>query len=297
MARSMLGFKDLFLVGFFLTIGMTGQLSIEALVIGIMLVPFVLLKSGLVFWLLTRFKLRARTSLLATLNLSNYSEFGLIVIAIGVASGWINGDWLVIAALAISFSFIVASWLTENDDAIYRSRQKVWLEFQRRERLPDDLLLDTRGATVAVFGMGRVGSGAYDKMREFHGETVVGFDFDSDVVQRHRSMNRNVLLGDPSDADFWDKVANDHGIKLVMLALPNLQSKLDAVSQLQANSYDGWIAATAKYPDEMSKLRDSGVSAVFNFYTEAGAGFADHVETQLKALSDMGTEGRPTTGH
>ena len=37
MAKSMLGFKDLFLVGFFLSIGMSGQLSLEAAVIGLLL--------------------------------------------------------------------------------------------------------------------------------------------------------------------------------------------------------------------------------------------------------------------
>ena len=109
MAKSMLGFKDLFLVGFFLTIGMTGQLSIEALIIGLLLVPFIFVKSTFIFALLTRFKLRARTSLLATLNLTNYSEFGLIVAAIGVINGWIDSEWLVVIAIAISVSFIVAS--------------------------------------------------------------------------------------------------------------------------------------------------------------------------------------------
>jgi len=39
MAKSMLGFKDLFLVGFFLSIGMSGQLSLEALIIGTLLMP------------------------------------------------------------------------------------------------------------------------------------------------------------------------------------------------------------------------------------------------------------------
>ena len=68
MAKSMLGFKDLFLVGFFLSIGMSGQLSLEALIIGLLLVPFVFIKSALFFALMTRFKLRARTSLLATLK-------------------------------------------------------------------------------------------------------------------------------------------------------------------------------------------------------------------------------------
>jgi len=279
MAKSMLGFKDLFLVGFFLTIGMTGQLSLEALVIGILLVPLILAKSAFYFALMTRFKLRARTSLLATLNLANYSEFGLIVAAIGVTNGWIEGEWLVVIAIALSVSFIVASKLISRDDEIYSSYRYFWSRFQKRERLADDLLLDTLGASIAIFGMGRVGSGAYNRMRELHGETVIGIDFDAELVKRHQSMDRNVLQGDPSDADFWEKMEQDHRIKLVMLALPNLQANLDALAQLQEISFSGRIAAIARYPDELTRLQQAGATAVFNIYTEAGTGFADHVES------------------
>ena len=282
MAKTMLGFKDLFLVGFFLTIGMTGQLSLEAFIIGLLLVPFVLVKSAAFFTLMTGFKLRARTSLLATLNLTNYSEFGLIVAAIGAANGWIDGEWLMVIAITLSVSFVLASRLIIRDDKIYSSYRKFWTRYQRRERLPDDLLLDTHGATIAIFGMGRVGTGAYNKMREIHGETVVGVDFDADLVKRHQSLGYNVLQGDPSDADFWDKIEQDHSIKLVMLALPNLQANLDALAELRENSFGGRIAATARYPDEVSRLQQSGATAVFNIYTEAGAGFADHVETQTR---------------
>jgi len=108
MAKSMLGFKDLFLVGFFLSIGMSGQLSLEVLTMGVLLVPFIFVKAAVFYTLMTRFKLRSRTSLLATLNLTNYSEFGLIVGAIGVANGWIMGEWLVVIAIALSISFVVA---------------------------------------------------------------------------------------------------------------------------------------------------------------------------------------------
>ncbi|MEN8129715.1 MAG: cation:proton antiporter family protein [Pseudomonadota bacterium] len=280
MAKSMLGFKDLFLVGFFLSIGMAGQLSLEALIIGLLLVPFVLVKSALFFVLMTRFKLRARTSLLATLNLTNYSEFGLIVAAIGVTNGWMDGEWLVVIAIALSVSFVVAAPLNSRDDKIYGLYGDFWRKFQRKERLPDDMLLDTLGATIAVFGMGRVGRGAYDKMRELHGETVVGIDFDAELIKRHRSMGRNVLHGDPSDADFWDKIEQKHSIELVMLALPNLQANLDALEQLREISFPGCIAATARFSDEEKLLQHSGAAAVFNIYTEAGAGFADHVEVQ-----------------
>ena len=284
MAKTMLGFKDLFLVGFFLSIGMSGQLSLEALVIGFLLIPFIFVKSALFFALMTRFKLRARTSLLATLNLTNYSEFGLIVAAIGVTSGWMDAEWLVIIAIALSLSFVVAAPLNSRDDNIYGSYRSYWQKFQRKERLPDDMLLDTLGATIAVFGMGRVGSGAYDKMRPLHGETAVGIDFDGELVKSHQSLGRNVLHGDPSDADFWDKIEQNHSIELVMLALPNLEANLDALAQLRKIAYPGRIAATARYPDEEERLRQAGATAVFNIYTEAGAGFADHVEAQKQAL-------------
>ena len=65
-----------------------------------------------------------------------------------------------------------------------------------------------------------------------------------------------------------------------MLALPNLRANLDVLAQLQEISFAGRIAATAKFPDEMTRLKESGATSVFNIYTEAGAGFADHVEAQ-----------------
>jgi len=277
MAKSLLGFKDLFLVGFFLSIGLTGQLTLEALIIGLALVPFIFIKSIFFFLLMTRFKLRARTSLLATLNLTNYSEFGLIVAAIAVSSGWISGEWLVAIAIALSFSFVVAAPLNSMDDKIYSQFRHFWTLFQRRERLIDDALLDTLGATIAIFGMGRIGSGTYDRMRELHGDTVVGVDFDVERIKKQRELGRNVLHGDPGDADFWDKIEKDHSIDLVMLALPNLEANLDALEQLREIAFKGRIAATARFPDEVSILKRSGATEVFNIYTEAGTGFANHV--------------------
>jgi predicted Kef-type K+ transport protein len=277
MSKTMLGFKDLFLVGFFLSIGMTGELSLGALVIGALLVPLVFVKSALFYGLMTRFKLRARTSLLATLNLSNYSEFGLIVAAIGVANGWINAGWLVVISIAMSLSFVVAAPLTSRDDKIYNSYRPFWQKYQRAERLTDDQLMDTGNASVAIFGMGRVGTGAYDKMCELQGDTVVGIDFDAEQVRRHRQEGRNVMRGDPSDADFWELVERVPSISLVMLALPTLTASLDALEQLREIGFKGGIAATARYPDEEARLREAGATAIFNIYAEAGAGFADHV--------------------
>ncbi|MDH3326459.1 MAG: cation:proton antiporter [Gammaproteobacteria bacterium] len=279
MAKSMLGFKDLFLVGFFLSIGMTGQLTQEAMIIGLLLVPFIFIKSAFFFALMTSFKLRARTSLLASLSLTNYSEFGLIIVAIGVANGWMDSEWLVALAIALSVSFVIAAPLNNYDDKIYNQFRMFWMRFQRHERLPEDRLLDTLGATIAIFGMGRVGSGAYDRMRELHGDNVVGIDFDLELIKRQKGLGRTVLHGDPSDADFWEKIEENHGIELVLLALPNFEANLNALNQLREISFPGRIAATARYPDEVKLLQQSGATQVFNIYTEAGTGFADHANS------------------
>ena len=280
MAGIMLGFKDLFLLGFFLSIGLSGQLGFETVMIGALLAPFVFFKSALFFCLLTSFRLRARTSLRGSLNLTNFSEFGLIVAAIGVANGWIGSEWLIVIAIALSLSFAIAAGLNAVSRQLYRRHRTTWKRMERADLLPDDRLLDIKGATVAVIGMGRVGTGAYDRMRELDGEVVVGVDIDPLTARNQQSMDRNVLLGDPSDADFWDRVQATDTLELVMLALPKLTTNLAVLEQLKAASFTGRVAATAKFPDELEALKQAGADTVFNIYTEAGAGFAAHVVAQ-----------------
>ncbi len=280
MAKTMLGFKDLFLLGFFLSIGLSGQPTLETIVVGALIAPFVFLKSALFFGLLTRFGLRARTSLLASLNLMNFSEFGLIVAAIGVANGWIDNQWLMVIVISLALSFAIAAALNTVSQQLYTRHRTIWKRLQRDDLVPDDWLLDTKGATIAIIGMGGIGTGAYDTMRELHGDTVVGVDIDPITAKNQRSTGRNVLHGDPSDADFWDRMQATHTLELVMLALPKVATNLAVVEQLKAASFAGRVAAIAKFPDEVEALKEAGATTVFNIYTEAGAGFAGHVLAQ-----------------
>lgn len=287
MAKTMLGFKDLFLLGFFLSIGLSGQPSWETVLAAALITPFIFFKSALFFYLLTRFRLRARTALLSTLNLTNFSEFGLIVAAIGVANGWIGSDWLIVIAIALALSFGIAAGLNASALRLYDRYRGAWKRMQRPERLADDRPLDIGGARIVVIGMGGIGAGAYDRMRARYGRQVIGVDIDPVTVKSHQQAGRQVLLGDPSDADFWDRVQITHSLELVMLALPKLSTTLDILGQLRAVSFDGEVAATAKFADEEAALRDAGVDTIFNTYEEAGAGFAGHVLDRTTAVDTV----------
>lgn len=288
MSKAMLGFKDLFLLGFFLSIGLSGQPSMETFLIAATITLLVFVKSALFFAALTRFRLRSRTSLLATLNLTNYSEFGLIVAAVGVANGWLDNQWLIVIAIAMSLSFVIAAGLNAVSEWLYNQHRPIWQRFQQDELIADDQLLDLGGATIAVIGMGGVGTGAYDLMRQRFGDSVVGVDIDPVTVRNQQATGRAVLLGDPSDADFWDRVQASHTLELVMLTLPKVTTTIAVLDRLREASFGGDVATTARFPDEEERLKLAGATTVFNIYTEAGAGFAAHVTSVIPSYGNDG---------
>jgi predicted Kef-type K+ transport protein len=281
LSKVMLSFKDLFLIGFFLSIGLSEAVTLDAALIGIAITPLIFAKSALFFDLFARFRLRARTSLRASLNLTNYSEFGLIVAAVGASNGWIESQWIVVIAVALSMSFAVAAGLNAVAERIYTRYRSMWQRFQRGELIKDDRLLDLDGAKVAIIGMGGVGTGAYDALREQFGDKVLGVDIDSVTVRNQRKLGRNVLRGDPTDADFWDRIQASHTLELVMLALPIQSTTLAVLDQLSELPFFGRIAAIARFPDQVEELRRAGAHSVFNMYAEAGAGFVSHVMNEL----------------
>ena len=275
LAKALLGFKDLFLVGFFLSIGLRGIPGLETILIAALLLAVVPVKSALFFWLLARFRLRSRTAFLASLSLSNYSEFGLIIAAIGAANGWLSDAWLIAIAVALALSFVAASPLNTAAHGLYERYHDWLLRFQHPRRLPDEKEIGTGDATVLVFGMGRIGTKAYDTLCARSDERVLGIDIAPEIVERHREAGRRVIQASATDSDFWSRLHLDHStLRLVMLTLPQSVENATAARLLLKNSYAGRIAALVKYDDEIEMLKEAGIHRVFNLYTEAGAGFA-----------------------
>jgi len=281
LSHTLMGFKDLFLVAFFLSIGLTGEPSMELVLIAVGLSVFVSFKTGLFYWLLTRFRLRARTSVLTSLSLANYSEFGLIVGAVAVSNGWLSADWLIAIAIALSISFVLASPLNSAAHELYRHFRDPLSRWENERHLPDDELIDPGDARIVVFGMGRVGQGVYQTLEDHQGKVVIAVDSDPVLVEEQQAMGRRVIHGDGTDSDFWNKVPHDSQVQLVLLTLPNFHANLDVAQQLASSPYQGKVAATVKFEDEVEALKAAGVHAVFNIYDEAGFGFADHVIESL----------------
>ena len=285
MSKKLMGFKDVFLVCFFLTIGMSGNITLQSLLIGFVLAAVLIIKVALYFLVLVRFRLRARTAVFASFNLANYSEFGLIVGAIALANGWLTGDWLVIIALALTMTFIAAAPLNAHARKVFNSAQKNFTFFESPTPLPEDAPIDPGDARIAIIGMKHLGTGAYDTLDSKYGNVLIGIEADSEIVERHRDEGRNVILADATDDDFWDRLVRTSEVKVVLLAMPDFEQNLAIAERIfainQATGETSFTYALVDRSENEKPLKAAGVNAVWNIDTEAGSGFGEAVISKL----------------
>lgn len=283
LAKTLLSFKDVFLVCFFLTIGLTGLPTWETALAAVILLVILPFKSALFFWLLTMFRLRARGATLGAGILGNYSEFGLIVATIAIGSGWLQGDWIVVVALAVSASFAISSPVNTFADRIYGRYHDMLQTYERDTRLPGDENISLLGNRILIFGMGRVGRAAYDKISTYVDDHILGIDLDENEVARNVEQGRRAVLGDATDPEFWSRL--DLGVEeaeMILLAMPVHKANVDAATQLRERGYAGPIVATSLYPDQEDHLKASGVTQVYNLHSEAGNGAAAHMREVME---------------
>ena len=281
MSKALLSFKELFLVGFFLSVGMTALPGLEEMMIAMIFIIFLPIKVAIYFGLFNLFKLRSSNSWRSSLNLANYSEFGLIVGTLATASGWLPVEWLAVFAILMSLSFIVSAPLTNVRDKFYYRHRNILKKLERNERLHGEEDLDLHHIQAVIFGMGRVGSAVYKSIEEDFDSSIVGVEIDEDRVIKLQEQNLTVVMGDATNPDFWSRAPSLlEGLQWVLLTMPSHQANISAAARLKEMGYSGKIASTSKYDDEAEQLKKLGVDHTFNIYAEAGIGFANDLKQQ-----------------
>ncbi|WP_448549919.1 cation:proton antiporter domain-containing protein [Thalassotalea fusca] len=272
--KSLLSFKDIFLIGFFLSVGFAALPSLDMLVTAFLLTLLLPVKFLLFFTLLVALRLRARTAFLSALALSNFSEFGLIVASLSSKNGWLTNEWLVILSITVSISFVITNVLYNFAHEFYAAHRESFTKLEKPERLAEDIFVQPCDAPICIIGMGRVGTGAYLALDGQVEGQAWGLDTDKEKIAQLQEEGVQAYWGDAEDADFWERIYLDR-IELILLALPSVQDVKNITYQLKHADFKGKIAAIARYSDEQEELQEFGVDKVFNFYSEVGVGFAE----------------------
>ncbi len=280
---SLMNFKDIFLIGFFLSIGLYGLPSLPLSIFSLILVGVLIIKPILFFFLFVAMKLRARTALLSSLALANYSEFGLIVVSLAVSQSMLDAQWLVMIAVALSLSYLIASPFNKSAHFIYARYQHLFNHFERPERLPIEKPVYIGQAQVLILGLGRVGKGVYDHLHRSNYSSIIGIEENAEKAANLKSLDYNVVHADGNDGQFWQHLDLSF-VQLIMVNLTNHEENRSVVELIKKTSYQGPVAVMARFADQKLELEKMNCIA-FNLYDEAGHGFAEHVLENMKPAS------------
>ena len=274
LAKNLLHFKDLFLVGFFVSIGLSGWPRQELVYIAVLVGLLAPLKTPLFFWLMARLHTPPRTAVLSAATLGNYSEFGLIVIAIAASQGLVDSEWTAAFSLTIALSFLLSSAMNIRVHDFYYRRHHQFMRLQSAQFARSQA--DVSGVEIIVLGMGNIGTGAFLAMEAQYGNAVLGVDDNDSKLAHHTAAGRRVVAADASDPAFWTHINLDE-VEQVMLALTNHEENKTVGRLLREMGYGGKVTAIVRFQEEAEELKNYGISS-FNLFAEAGAGFAAHAD-------------------
>ncbi|MDP4949082.1 MAG: cation:proton antiporter [Burkholderiaceae bacterium] len=281
LAQSLYGLKEMMLVGFFLSIGLQGLPNSDITLVALILCLLLPLKTAIYFGVFALSRLPLRINALASLSLSNFSEFGLILCALAARQGFIPIDWLIVFALALSLSFVLSAVTNAKSEALYQRFKFLAKRFDFENKALRDQRKTLLEADILVVGMGRVGAGAYDALTTTFSHQVIGLDHNPSRVDEHEEFGRRVLVADASDTDLWANLRKSKRLQMIILAMPNHHNNIAAAEQVRALHFESLLVAVAKFPEEVEELAALGVTS-FNMYSEAGLGLARHALTELQ---------------
>jgi predicted Kef-type K+ transport protein len=289
LARSLFHIKELLLVGFFVSIGLTGLPDLPSIGIALLMLLLLPFKAAWYVLLLSRLKLRYRSALLAGLSLMNFSEFGLIVVSVGVSAGMLAQVWLVEMSIAVALSFVVSALFNRRGHLVV---EKIAARLPAQDELnlnPEERHGDAGDAEVVVIGMGRVGFAAYQRLTDHYRLRVVGVDYDGPRVQRLAAEGLRVIEGDATDLYFWNQLRRSDSVRIAVLAMPRHGANVTALECLRESGFSGKVAAVARYDDEVQWAKEHGVGIAFNVYAGAGLELADQVADDSAPRSGKNT--------
>ena len=269
--------KELLLVGFFLSIGMDGIPGTGAFVLAGVLLVLVPLRAVVYTVTVRVLRMRRRTSALAGLAMTAYSEFALIVVAVAVKNGVLGSGWTAAVSLALALSFVLSAVVNRRPAALI-----TWITHLIPHRPyhtlhPEERPLDLTGVQTVIFGMGRIGRATYGRLYADGAHGVLGIDNNTAKVEQLKAKGYNILEADATDQEFWERLDAVHATKAV-LAMPDPGANLHVIEWLSRSTFTGRIIAIAGYDDEAEQMRARGVDIVINMYDGLGSSLAEAVE-------------------
>lgn len=273
--------RDFFVTLFFVALGMKIPApSLNLIVWAIITSAFVILSRLLtVVPVLHRMQQGHRVSLLPAINLSQISEFSLVILFLGFGAKHIQQHTLDIVAYAFVLLAVLSSYGIMSSDVLFR-RLSIWLKragVEDLDSLPDTAPVSPHGARVMVLGFFTTASSLVAELERTQPELLKEMsviDFNPVVNQKLRQRGVKIVYGDISNRETLLH-AGVAQAEVLLCTLPNTILKGTSnqihVRQLREINPKARIIATAESFMDVEQLYKAGADYVsVPRVTEAG---------------------------
>jgi Kef-type K+ transport system membrane component KefB/Trk K+ transport system NAD-binding subunit len=279
-AGRLVALRDFLLLFFFIDLGarldvsLLGATAASAIVLSV----FVLLGKPLIMMVIMGVMgYRKRTGFLAGLTMAQISEFSLILGALGLGLGHIDGETMGLITLVGLVTIGLSTYPIVYSGQLYERFAHVLSMFERRtpyrEVAGDTSSPRLPGADVILFGLGRYG-GSIARLLLLRNRRVIGVDFDPQVLAVWREAGVPVLYGDAEDPELFEHLPL-RDARWVVGTAPDTETSRVLLRHLKQLGYTGSVAVACRVPEDEESLRAAGASVILRPFAAAAEQAAD----------------------
>ncbi len=254
--------RDFFVVLFFITLG--ESLNVTNLSSGI--VPAILL-SAIVIVLkpLTITTVAGllgytkRVSFKAGINLSQISEFSIVLVVLATSAGLIREDISAIITLVAIITIATSTYLMHYDDELYNYFDRLKLHMFEKEVVYKEKRRRA-GYPLLLFGYHQ---GGHEFIKTFKqiGKRYLVVDYDPAVIETLERQNVPYIYGDATDAELLDEINIDH-TKLVISTFSDFEVSQQLVKNINRINPSAVLICHATNREEAVRLYELGATYV-----------------------------------
>jgi Kef-type K+ transport system membrane component KefB len=269
----LISLRDFLLLFFFINLGSQLDLSL----LGAQVIPaiifsiFVLIGNPLIVLLIMGLMgYRKRTSFLAGLTVAQISEFSLILAAMGFTLGHIEAETMGLITLVGLITIGLSTYMIIYSSELYSLLSPFLSIFESplAYKRKDDKIYTGQPVDAIIFGLGRYGNNISISLSKENNMSVLGIDFDPNLVKRWQKKGRNAQYGDVEDPELHAVLPLSEA-KVVISTLNDPHQNLALLKYLKEVGYTSKVALTVHTSRDGEMLKKAGADIILYPYVDA----------------------------
>lgn len=255
--------RDFFIILFFISLGDSLNLAnlSSALLPALAMSAVVLLVKPLaVMTSLGLLGYTKRTSFKTGINLSQISEFSIIMIVLAASAGLVRDEISAIITLVAVITISVSTYLMQYDNWIYAKLER-HLHLFERKTVEESTHHKAKAYPLVLFGYRNGGEQFLRTFRQMRLPYVV-VDYDPEVVEELERKRIEYLYGDATDPELLSELSIDKA-SLIVNTIGDHTVNLSLVTYARRHNKDAVIICYSHNHHEAAQLYEHGASYVF----------------------------------